>query len=61
MKALTVLLADRGDLPLTGTCRIRYSPGRFYAFFHPTAPPGMSICGVCDRLVLRGLGRWWVR
>lgn len=42
-----------------GECWLRYSPGRFYATYHPTAPQGLSRCTVCHRVVVRGQGRWW--
>lgn len=59
MKTLTHLLIDRGDIPKSGPCWVRYAPGRIYATYHPDAPAGVSLCGVCNRLVLRALGRWW--
>lgn len=48
-----------GWLPAAGRCMVRLGPGRLYATFHDEAPAGASHCRVCDRLVLRGEGRWW--
>ena len=25
----------------------------------PGTPPGVYVCGICDRLVIRGKGAWW--
>lgn len=46
-------------LPGSGGCWVRLSPGRVWATFHPKAPGGVSRCDICDRFVLRGLGKWW--
>lgn len=43
----------------TGHCWVRLAPGRVFATYHPKAPPGISHCLVCGRVVIRGMGRWW--
>jgi hypothetical protein len=58
---VTTPLIIRGDLPEAGGCRTRMAPARIYATYHPAAPVGISACAVCDRFVLRGMGRWWER
>jgi hypothetical protein len=59
VKRMVNILIDRGDLAEAGGCWCRISPGRIYATYHPKAPAGISACGVCDRMVLRGMGWWW--
>lgn len=59
MKRIVSVLIDRGDLAEAGGCWSRISPGRLYATFHPNSPVGISVCGICDRIVMRGMGRWW--
>jgi hypothetical protein len=61
VKLLTTLLVDRGDVTEAGRHMTRISPGRIYGSFHPDAPLGVSVCAICDRIVLRRLGRWWAR
>lgn len=61
MKALTVLLVDRGDIAEAGRCMARVAPARIFGTFHDRAPVGVSVCAVCDRVVVRGMGRWWQR
>jgi hypothetical protein len=60
-RALTAMLLERGDLPFSGRCMVRISPGRIYTIYHDRAPYGASACPVCGRAVLRGLGHWWAR
>lgn len=48
----------RGDLTPAGLCVVRWSQ-RGPVERHPHAPPGMSVCPVCVRVVYRGMGRWW--
>lgn len=50
--------ADVEMLPSAGGCWVRFS-GRIYATYHPKAPRGVSHCGVCGRVIVRGMGRWW--
>jgi hypothetical protein len=59
MKELTVLLVDRGDIAEANRHMTRLGGGRIWGSYHPDAPPGVSVCAICDRIVLRGLGRWW--
>jgi hypothetical protein len=38
----------------------RMSPGRIWCTWHDVEEaPGSGICPVCNRLVVRGKGRWW--
>lgn len=55
------MLVNTGALALAGACRTRMSPGRIYATHHDDAPPGISACAICQRVVLRDVGRWWDR
>lgn len=59
MKRITTMLVDRGDLTEAGRCGRRLDGLRMLAAYHPKAPTGVSVCAICDRIVLRGLGRWW--
>lgn len=59
MKTIVNMLIDRGDLAKAGPCWVRVAGARRLATYHPAAPAGVSVCGVCGQLVLRGLGRWW--
>lgn len=59
IKRLINLLLERGDVEYAGRCMVRMSPGRIYATYHDSAPPGISACPVCGRWVVRKLPYWW--
>jgi hypothetical protein len=55
------LLARNKWLPSAGRCSQVWSrdKGAWRHTIHLNAPRGASQCNACDRVVLRGMGRWW--